>query len=198
MSRGDGWSVAVTLIVTGAAYFAGGKNAAYACLGIGLFIAAILHFTRPYKKEEKGNLPSDVSAWHTKWREMASEFSKLPGDTRADWYGQVGGDVPMVKNQWEFRGGIRKKDCEALCRLEGAMLLKSPKIAQRLSTTVGVQKDNAWRWLYFLKENSGVEKQILMGDGISHGILVKTEMQSINGVSSVSQRICIECAAEEI
>lgn len=56
MSRGDGWSVAATLIATGIGYFVGGPKAAWGCLIVGLLIALILHFTRPRK--ELGTLPA--------------------------------------------------------------------------------------------------------------------------------------------
>lgn len=51
MSRGDAWSVAVTLIATGGAYFIGGKTAALVCLIVGSVIAVVLHFTKPSRKE---------------------------------------------------------------------------------------------------------------------------------------------------
>jgi hypothetical protein len=53
MSRGDAWSLAITLIATGIGYFVGGPIAAWVCLIAGLVIALILHFTRPKKEEEK-------------------------------------------------------------------------------------------------------------------------------------------------
>ena len=199
MSRGDAWSVAVTLIVTGGVYFVRGKTAAGITLGLGLLIAIVLHMTRATKKGEKDNQLSELMMmWPDKWRELASDFSKLPNDTRADWYGQVGGDVPMVENQWSIAGGIQRENCEALCKLAGAMLLRSPKISSKLSEMVRLQTNEVRRWLYFLKEHSGVPKETLVGDGIAHGISVKTSMQSINGLATVSARVCIECSAEEI
>jgi hypothetical protein len=51
MSRGDAWSVAVTLIATWIVWRFGGGEAAWICLLAGLGIALFLHLTRPSKKE---------------------------------------------------------------------------------------------------------------------------------------------------
>lgn len=63
MSRGDLWSVAVTLIVTGIGYFVGGPKAAYGCLIVGFAIALILHFTRGHEANGP-QLSLEYSAQH--------------------------------------------------------------------------------------------------------------------------------------
>jgi hypothetical protein len=57
-------------------------------------------------------------------------------------------------NQYAHRG-------EALCRLAGAMLLRSPI---RLSQKVKSRSDYVSRWLYFLAEKQGLLMQRTHGD----------------------------------
>lgn len=58
MSRSDFWSIAATLIITGAAYFAGGRISAYVCIGFGVLIA--LYLLATHKKTEPA--PANASA----------------------------------------------------------------------------------------------------------------------------------------
>jgi len=58
MSRSDFWSIAATLIITGAAYFVGGRISAYVCVGFGVLIA--LYLLATHKKTEP--VPANASA----------------------------------------------------------------------------------------------------------------------------------------
>jgi len=58
MSRSDFWSIAATLIITGAAYFVGGRISAYVCMGFGVLIA--LYLLATHKKTEP--VPANASA----------------------------------------------------------------------------------------------------------------------------------------
>src|SRR5258707_548851 len=58
MSRSDFWSIAATLIITGAAYFVGGRVSAYVCTGFGVLIA--LYLLATHKKTEP--VPATASA----------------------------------------------------------------------------------------------------------------------------------------
>lgn len=49
MSRGDAWSVAVTLAATGIGYFVSGPKTAWGCLILGVLIALFLHFSAAHK-----------------------------------------------------------------------------------------------------------------------------------------------------
>jgi hypothetical protein len=60
MSRGDGWSVAATLIAGGIAYFVGGAKAAIACIVAGVLIGLFLHFSKP--KEAKKEISAATTA----------------------------------------------------------------------------------------------------------------------------------------
>lgn len=55
MSRSDFWSIAVTLVVAGVAYFVGGQKTAYGCIAVGVLTILYLLFT--HKKSE----PTSVS-----------------------------------------------------------------------------------------------------------------------------------------
>lgn len=123
------------------------------------------------------------------WSSLGTRFQQIPSTVRADWIGQVGGNAGPVKDTWRVRGGIGERDCEALCRLAGAMLLRSPHISLRLSEIARSQTDHAWRWLYFMKENHGAAKD--------NGRTDTTFRQSIDNLGAVSARVCIECSAEE-
>jgi hypothetical protein len=58
MSRSDFWSIAATLIITGAVYFVGGRISASVCIGLGVLIA--LYLLATYKKHEP--VPPSASA----------------------------------------------------------------------------------------------------------------------------------------
>ena len=58
MSRSDFWSIAATLIITGAAYFVGGRISAYVCMGFGVLIA--LYLLATHKKAE--SVPANAFA----------------------------------------------------------------------------------------------------------------------------------------
>lgn len=96
---------------------------------------SITHTVEGWRKIETENeiaevrreLKNSAVIGHSQWRQMASDFEKLPNDIWAEWTGQVGGDVPVLKNRWHIRGGNAAEQCEALCKLAGAMLLRSPR-----------------------------------------------------------------------
>lgn len=88
--------------------------------------------------------------------------------------------------------------CEALCRLAGAMLLKSPKVLASLSEKVRTRSDDVFRWLYFISERKNIFTRELTSD-VRVGMERKQGSgKTIPSLSTHSANACLECAAKEI
>ncbi len=132
------------------------------------------------------------------WRDLAEKFGRLPSDLRGDWWvwdTQV--DEPPV---WEGLRGNGTKEGEALCRIAGNMLVKSPKIAASLSDRVRARTDALDRWLDYLKESYSGSSNTLFFEGNRPG----PDETTVNGIAGQIERIgaastaaCLNCAAEE-
>lgn len=130
------------------------------------------------------------------WKELSDRFARGDPNTFADWHRQTDGS-----ERWEIRGHWKVRECESLCKLAGAMLLRSPKVLSRLSDKLLNQNDHTTRWLDFLVESkSGRLEDMMHGqdtdaEGKQIGMLYLTA--SLHNLDGVSARACIECAAKE-
>ena len=172
----------------------------------GLFAACVLgglalQFWSELKKEREAKRIGPVTT--TDWKDLASKFQRIPhAYVRAEWHSEtLNWDGNLVGERWAIRDMYDNQfasQCEALCRLGGAMLLKSPKVSSRLSEKVRTRTDDVYRWLYFVAEREGMAMKEMTGK-----VTVRTEkkehwMKTIESLSMHSANGCLECAAKEI
>ena len=131
--------------------------------------------------------PLPVSA---NWRDLAKDFDGLPERIRADWNRNGEGT-----ESWR----IAHQKCEGLCKLAGAMLVKSPNIVTELPQSLQSESDPMFRWLSFLKEKNYLSRIQYGVESAETGKEPKIILfGSIENVARVSAVVCIECAAMEI
>ena len=162
-----------------------------------LVMAAFLVWRDAYRKLADLERTSPVT--NADWQDLAGKFSRFPPTyVFAIWRSETL-DFP---EQWEITDEWNKQfsnDCESLCQLAGAMLLKSPNVASRLSTKVASRTNDAWRWLYFLAEKQGVLKITGVGTAAGRsGVNRGHETGTISELTAVSARACIDCASKEV
>jgi hypothetical protein len=130
------------------------------------------------------------------WQRLATAFRAAPGfEVRADWSKASSG-----AESWEIRGGPEDcRECETLCRQAGTMLMKSPHILQTLPGSVQSHTNPLWRWLEFIKEQSGGLSRASYGmeqhDG---GEQKPVYFGSLADVKAKSARACVDCATSEM
>lgn len=128
----------------------------------------------------------------SEWQSLASRFERIGRDVRADWQRMSDGI-----ESWNICGGRQVAECEALCKLGGAMLMKSLKVLPSVSPDILAEQDAVFRWLYFLKAKKLIRD---MQYGLEQ---VRDESKpfyfgTIYELGPVSYRTCIECSAMEI
>ncbi len=128
----------------------------------------------------------------SEWQALASRFEKLPADVRADW--NRGSDGI---ESWSIRAHGHE-ECESLCKLAGAMLLRSPRVSAELDETLRSEEAEVARWLYFLKKAKGLSDYQYGLEQIAENEQKPIYFGSIHGLASLSYRMCIECSAKEI
>lgn len=137
----------------------------------------------------------DSTERQQQWLALADRFKQIRDSSlNAEW----SRTDPPGTEEWTIDGTRSSvQDAEALCRLAGAMLTDSAKIAPNLSSQIREQNDPSWRWLYFLKDRYRLEDTI-EAEGHSRGIEHSSVGGSIESLAAVSARGCIECSAMEI
>lgn len=127
------------------------------------------------------------------WMNLADRFKAIDSSVRADW----SHSAHTGEQDWRIAGALHREECASLCRLAGAMLLRSPNVVATLDDAVRGQHDDLHRWLYYLKSidklknyNHGVEK-------FKNGEEYLLEFASIAPLGSDSSLVCMECAAHE-
>jgi hypothetical protein len=128
------------------------------------------------------------------WQQLAAKFESTPEQLRGTWnrYGKP------ATEKWDVGGWTDGDKCRALCRLAGAMLMRSRRVCRELPEEIRNIPDPMDRWLKFLAKlkpfddyRSGVEP---LDDGTK-------SLVSVGVMNSVAQRsvaACIECAAMEM
>ncbi len=84
--------------------------------------------------------------------------------------------------------------CEALCEIAGHLLMQSRSVT--LSERVRTRTDDAWRWLYFLKEKRGL-RDVSSGTSSARGFVKKTESGDIANFADVCVAACTELSIKE-
>ncbi len=142
---------------------------------------------------EPTSSPTSTPSAASDWQALASRFEKLPNGIRADWNRMSNG-----VETWSI-GGTARVECESLCQLAGAMLLRSARVAANLSEVVRGVSNPAHRWLYFLKETqSGLTDYQYAFEVADDGTKKPLYFGSINDVGRLSHTSCIRCSAEEV
>ncbi|MBI3646279.1 MAG: hypothetical protein HY233_09985 [Acidobacteriales bacterium] len=196
MQKADWFAVALTTLGIAATFLFGGPTA-----GIIFLILGIIFLVVWFRSQDSP--ARAVFDWSAEWKELAEKFERIPSKhVRATWISEtLNFDGTDVGEQWYMGDDSNvtgaKEECGALCKLAGAMLLKSPVISGRLSEKVRTRSDDTWRWLYFLKEKVGLE-HLGNGDTWAGGRHIKDQSGSIENLAAVSARICTECTAEEL
>ena len=205
MSRADLLGSAITLLVGGAAYFIGGGWAALGAIFLGFILLVVAHFRKieeesetqlgvtlraaanvrpaapPSSREEIRYLaPSD-------WQSLASRFERIGRGIRADWTRMSDGI-----ESWAVCGGVQCAECEALCKLGGAMLMRSIKVFPSVPPDVLAEPDAVFRWLCFLKAKKLLRDMQYGLDGDK-----PFYFGTIYELGPVSYRTCLECSAIE-
>jgi hypothetical protein len=164
-------------------------------------VALFVAFFRAWK--DKAEQLDGASANKTKpigsseWRDLADRFAKTSIHVRADWQ-QFGGDSGI--ESWSIGGSTIDEtyECKVLCSLAGAMLIKSVNVSKALSDRVRSQRDEADRWLGFLKEYDALSDISYCIETLNDGSERPIFLGSIRSIAKVSARACIECSAREI
>jgi hypothetical protein len=167
----------------------------WAVATVGLFVAFFRAWKDENREKESALALADSRskvAWHSEWQQLSNRFSALPKHIRADW------QTLQKEELWSVSGLQGRADCESICKLAGAMLLKSPHMAVGLSDKVKAEKNNLRRWLHFLKEVKGISDFQRGSEQHDDGTQSPLYFGRINDLSEVSARVCIECATVEL
>jgi hypothetical protein len=197
ISKTDGISAGVTVIATAIGFMIGGPKAAAVLGVVGVLVVLYFHFLHQDTVSTSSHSMTD------QWKELAAKFSRFPPSyVRAEWLSEtIDWEGKPVGEQWDIRDDWKRQfadDCESLCKLAGAMLLKSPKISPHLSQRVKSRSNDAWRWLYFLTETRGSLKITGTGETVVRGFRKANKNGTISELAPESARACIECAAKEL
>jgi hypothetical protein len=127
------------------------------------------------------------------WKELADRFQKICTFGSADW------QCNRLDNQttyeaWRFSEATGSH-CETLCKYAGKLLLRSPTISPQVSDLARRQSNQSWCWLFYLKENHRCTESAYPAIGEDGTIY---SVGRISNVAGVSERICLECAAQEL
>lgn len=181
--------IVVALLIAGATFTFAGWRAGLVCFGLAIIVLFVWHHAREPEK-----LPDSDT-----WKELATRFSRLDVNLEAEWMSEsLDMDGKPVGDTWRIRGPYQDEQCEALCQLAGAMLMKSPKLRARLSDKVISRTNDAWRWLYFLAEHPGVARDSGYGDVTVRGFKKEMLHRTIKELAAQSHNACIRCAAREV
>jgi len=131
--------------------------------------------------------------WPGDWKLTEDGFRRHEKSyVRADWFSE-----PSYQTQkWTITGDTadRVHDCEALCIQAGKLLAVSPT-SLHLSGVLKSEKNDADRWLNFLKDRYGLQETMFttsVRDGQTH----TASAGSIRNLAVTSARACIECGAK--
>jgi hypothetical protein len=150
-----------------------------------------------WRAEYVRRLPVERQVTKADWDKLATDFESCSHYIRAD-YSRCGRPPYDTWHVFGAPSSANVDKCKSLCNLAGAMLLRSPHVFSELSSQAQEAKDPTYRWLYFLKDRTGLEN-ILTGveqyeDGGTSAIIAG----HINDVPSRSTAACIDCAAKEL
>jgi hypothetical protein len=145
-----------------------------------------------------------VASVGSNWKELAARFRDLPRLVSAEWYsegldfdGKLHGEFWVIRGYLERISQAELAQAEALCRLAGTMLMRSPTLPLTLSDKVRTRSDDGDRWLYLLKERCGLSST-MTGSSSSYGTTIQTSSGIIEQLGEISASICVWCAAKEL
>jgi len=133
-------------------------------------------------REQNSQKPINVGVrdWTTEWTEQEARFRKITAAVFAEfWMDESGEPLSSIRSDGEPRD---LAECKTACGFAGGRLLASPGL--ELSAAVRAEKENWKRWLLFLKETHGLNREFEDGTGY------------IQDLAGVSARACVDCAAK--
>jgi hypothetical protein len=131
--------------------------------------------------------------WPGDWKLAEDGFRRYEKSyVRADWFRDSLGPI----ENWTLTGGKTEvvHDVQALCLQAGRLLVVSP-MSSNVSEGLRSYKDDADRWLYFLKERYGLQdimNSVSTIESVSHTAMAG----SITNLAATSARACVECGAK--
>jgi hypothetical protein len=130
--------------------------------------------------------------WPGDWKLAEDGFRRYQKSfVSAAWFHDSSGPTET----WSLRGATEDaRDVKALCMHAGKLLTVSP-MRKFVSAEVLREKDDADRWLYFLKGLYGIT-EMLHGTSVDNdGNKTVAYGGSIQNLPGASARACVECAA---
>jgi hypothetical protein len=143
--------------------------------------------TSPQKKERA--VPHDESREAAReWQDLADRFRYVPGQTRADFQATDG------LNSWTVK--YNDKTTEALCRLAGAILLRSQAVLSQLPPHVKRDTEPLNLWLNYIQAYFRVGPSGFIGfDGQNKRL---EQIGSVQDLQRKSAQLCMECSTIEL
>lgn len=132
--------------------------------------------------------------WPGDWKLAEDGFRRYAKTlVRADWFQDSLGPV----EKWTITGDTSQAvyDCEALCFQAGNLLVVSP-MSTHIPVKLRSHKNDADRWLYFLKQRYGITDIMIGSSKSNDGQTHSATAGSIRNLAATSARACIECGAK--
>jgi hypothetical protein len=125
----------------------------------------------------------------SEWDALGDRFLQCSKFARVDY------QITRGVTRWDVK---EDKTLEALCKKAGAMLLKSPKSRIALKPMLPNEQDTLSQWLEIVKRKSPSDSPKYWPETLYDGTQLVHVFGSINELSVVSYRLCLECSAYEI
>lgn len=157
-----------------------------------LFVGAALVVWAVLRPEKNASEREAKNATADEWKDLADRFKTLGAHVRADWE-QWNSSTGL----WRIAGGKETAKCESLCRLAGAMLMRSPNTLAIFPVKES-EPELGCRWLYFLKDRYGLTPGVsTLGWGPDESGKKQSFIGGcIQNLGNVSEAACLDCAAE--
>ena len=130
------------------------------------------------EKREQRSANVGVRDWIGEWTESERQFRRWESsDVFAEW----------SQGEWMIRSDqdqIARQEVYVACELAGSRLFNSPGMT--LSNVVAAEEEHGKRWLYFLKETEGLNRQFEGSEGGGY----------IEHLAHISALACTKCASK--
>jgi len=186
MSRGDGWSVAATLVIAGIAYFIGGAKAAIGAIVVGVLIGLYLHLT----KGKHGKVPARGDYHQSQcWDSLADRFGRLEKKPFPIW-AQWTYTAETNQYKWTIRhsSDVAISMCIELSKEAGRLLLAEPTFKTKFPAVAAIV-DAGDRWCLAVHKVGKMGKVSVLG-GATQPEVLHGEMGEIKDFPGASQVLC--------
>jgi hypothetical protein len=135
--------------------------------------------------------PHAMRDYRAEWINLSRSMRTDCDGRRADWDRNN-----LLGETWSIKGTNRNM-CMAWTRQAGALLLNSPRVSARLSTTVLNEPNDLKRWLQYLKENYRFDLGNTARGVTEDGRVETIQMGSLPDLGEQSAKACIDCSTLE-